>query len=187
MKKFLVLVVMLAAVVQVYAAPESPTGVSVVKHGSLVKLFYRGEESGTVKVAIYNENGRRIYREVMQNTEDFMRPYNFSELPSGIYFIELTDNNGVKRKKIKHTSPDRTLTAKLTRVNDNEHKYVLCVPNQGSRFLTVRIYGENKKLLYESTEKVNGDFAALYNLNNVEGYRTISVSDGKGHAREFID
>src|SRR5689334_12678949 len=97
MKKILSLVVVLIAIGQVSAKgiePKSPVGISVIKQGAIVKLFYRGEQSGKVKVTIFNEKGDVIYREILANTEQFMRPYNFSSLPEGAYTIELRDDQG---------------------------------------------------------------------------------------------
>ena len=104
MKKILLSLVMVVAVVaQVNARsiePESPLGVSIVKSGTLVKVFYRAEESGNVKVTIFNDKGVVVFKETLPNTDDFMRPYNFSALPKGVYIIRLTDKNGAVERKI---------------------------------------------------------------------------------------
>ncbi len=180
----------LAAVIQVSAtnvAPKSPVGVSVLKHGSVIKLFYRGEECGTVKIAIYNPKGNIVYREVLENTEDFMRPYNFSALPSGRYTIELTDKFGTKSRSVDHKRADNEMIAKLTRLDEKEHKYVLSVPDQGAELLVVRIYDSRNRIVYESREIVSGDFAKMYNLNKIKGYHAIRVTDDKGHAIDIVN
>ncbi len=190
MKKIFSLALVLAAAIQVSAAhvaPESPVGVSVLKSGSVVKLFYRGEECGTVKVAIYNQKGHVVYREVLEDTEDFMRPYNFSALPSGKYTIELTDKFGTKSRSVEHGLRDNSMVVKLTRLSKNEHKYVLSVPDQGAESLVVRIYDRNNKMVYETTERVNGDFARMYNLNKIRGYHMIHVTDDKGHSNSIVN
>ena len=85
MKKILSLVLVVIAIGHMNAKgiePNSPLGTSIIKKGALVKLFYRGEHSGKVKVTIYDENGTVVFKEVVENHEHFMRPYNFSSLPS---------------------------------------------------------------------------------------------------------
>jgi hypothetical protein len=190
MKKILSLVVALIVVGYVQAngtSPKSPVGMSVVKSGDVVKLFYRGEKSGKVKVTICNDKGQKVFVEVMRKTEHFMRPYNFSSLPEGNYTIELADEQGVRTEKVNHSSPsqDTKQLAHLTLVNDQEAKYLLAVANAGSDALTVRIFDERNNLLYEETEIVDGNFARLYNLHKVDGNHTFEVTDDDGNAHRL--
>lgn len=184
MKKILSLVIALIAIGQLNAKgiePSSPVGMSVIKNGALVKLFYRGEQSGRVKVAIYNENGFAVYKETMQNTENFMRPYNFSTLPAGDYTIEITDQQGKRYKTIKHAgSNEKTRIAHLTRLNARENRYMLAVPNKGEDQLQVKIYDETNSIVYEETETISGHFAKVYDLSKIEGNHTFQITDKSG-------
>src|SRR5687768_9204205 len=82
--------------------PESPLGMSVIKYKNIVKVFYRGEQAGKVKVTIFNAHGRMVHKETLKNTENFMRPYNFSSLPAGDYTIELSDAKGTRSQKVSY-------------------------------------------------------------------------------------
>lgn len=182
MKKFLSVVLVLIAIGQVNAndiAPNAPLGISVVKKGVLVKLFYRGEESGKVKVTIYNEKGLVVFSEIMQDTEHFMRPYNFSSLPHGEYTIELSDKSGKQYQKISHKGETKRI-AHLTRLNKRENKYMLTVPNTGNDVITIRIYDHASKVLFEETQNIQGNFAKVYNLNAVSSSPTFEVVDRNG-------
>lgn len=191
MKKILSLVVVaLIAVGYAHAstvAPESPVGMSVVKSGDVFKLFYRGEKAGTVKVTIYNAKGQTVFSEVMRKTEHFMRPYNFASLPAGVYVIEISDEDGVRSRKVNHfpsAYKGNTTFAHLTRLRD-AGKYMLAVPYRGSDALTVKIYNERNQLLYIETETVNGNFAKLYDLSKVGGNHTFEISDDQGHVNRL--
>lgn len=176
-----------AVVAQVNARsiePESPLGVSIVKSGTLVKVFYRAEESGNVKVTIFNDKGVVVFKETLPNTDDFMRPYNFSALPKGVYIIRLTDKNGAVERKVEHNL-DRKIMAKFTRLNPKEHKYMLSVPKGKSNSFTVRVLDSRGRILLEETHAANGDFAKVYNLNNIGGGHTIELTDGKGRRNVF--
>ena len=189
MKKILFLVVVLIAVGQLSAKgvePKSPVGISVIKQGSLVKLFYKGEQSGKVKVTIYNEEGRVVYRETMANTENFMRPYDFSVLPFGTYIIELADAQGKRSQKVKHGLTRQSRAAHLTRLTKKESKYLLTVPNKGQDALTVRIYDDNSRIVYQKTEIVEGNFARVYNLNEISGDHLFEVTDKTGNVNRLI-
>jgi hypothetical protein len=184
MKKILSLVLVLIAISQVNAKgiePESPLGTSVVKHGALVKLFYRGEESGKVTVTIYNENGLTLFRETFQNTDQFMRPYNFSALPSGDYRFEIMDANGKRYEKVTHTvNSKKTRVAHLTRLSDRESKYMLAVPNKGSDQIQIKIYDGKNSIVYQATETITGNFAKVYDLTSIEGSHTFQITDSTG-------
>lgn len=189
MKKILSLAILFAVVFQMDAnaiKPESPLGVSIVKSGAVVKLFYRGEESGTVHVVIYNSKGTVVYKETLPHTEDFMRPYNFAALPSGTYTIKLTDDRGTKYKTFEHRRTNTRILANLTRVNGDDERYVLTIPDQDASVVTVRIYGRDKKLLYRETLDLQGDFAKLYNFSHLGGGNTVEVSDRHGNAKRFM-
>lgn len=183
MKKILAVVFVLIAAGHINAKgiePKSPVGMSVLKNGSIVKLFYRGEQPGKVKVKIYNENGQIVFSETLQNTEHFMRPYNFSTLPEGEYVIALSDEQATRTQKVLHTRKSTKRVAHLTRLNDGECKYLLAVPNDGQDALTVRIYDESMKLVYQDTQTIDGDFAKVYKLDGISGQHTFEITDRKG-------
>ena len=95
--------------------PKSPVGMSVIKYKNIVKVFYKGEQAGKVKVTIYNAQGRAVYNETLRNMEDFMRPYNFSFLPAGDYTIEVTDEKGKRSQEVKYANSDTASIAQLNR------------------------------------------------------------------------
>lgn len=189
MKTILSLVALLIVIGQVHAnpiAPKSPVGMSVVKSGEVVKLFYRGEKSGNVKVTIYNERGEEVYAETLRKTEHFMRPYNISALPDGNYTIQLRDEQGTRTQKVTHNRAEKSRLAHLTRLTSvGKNKYMLAVPNDGRDALTVKIFNDQNELLYENTEVIFGDFARLYNLNKIAGNHTFEIIDKSGNVKRL--
>ena len=189
MKKILSIVVVLIAIGQVSAKgiePKSPVGISILKQGAVVKLFYRGEHTGNVKVTIFNERGDVIYREILANTDQFMRPYNFSSLPEGEYTIELKDQQGRRIQQVNHKLSPEKRTAHLTRLNGRENTFVLAVPNQGQDDLHIRIMDEHNAVLYQKTEHVEGNFAKVYNLKHFTGPHVFEVSDKTGRVSRLV-
>ena len=183
MKKILAVVLVLIVVGHVNAMevePKSPLGMSVLKNGALVKVFYRGEQSGKVKVTIYNEGGDVVFTETLQKTDQFMRPYNFKALPYGEYTIELADASGARQQKVVHKLVKESRTAHVTRLNRNENRYMLAVPNTGKDALTVRIYDENNRIVFEENQRIHGNFAKVYNLNGIAGEHTFEIVDQHG-------
>lgn len=189
MKKILSLVVVLIAIAQVNAKgiePESPLGTSVIKHGTLVKLFYRGEQTGKVTVTIYNKAGVVLFRETFRNTDQFMRPYNFSKLPPGEYSIEIMDGQGKRYEKVTHAvNSEKIRVAHLTRLSDRESKYMLSVPNKGHDEIQVKIYDGKNSIVYQGTETITGNFAKVYDLNTIEGSHTFQITDRTGRVNRL--
>ena len=183
MKKILAVVFALIVAGHVNAKgiePNSPVGMSVLKSGSIFKLFYRGEQVGKVRVKIYNEDGQVVFSETLQNTENFMRPYNFSVLPEGEYVIALSDKQATRTQKVSHKRSSPARIAHLTRLDNHQCKYMLAVPNDGRDALTVRIYDEKLKMVYQDTQIINGDFAKVYNLDRIDGDHTFEIIDRDG-------
>ena len=188
MKKILSLVLVLFAVAQVNANnvdPKSPVGMSVTKSGTIVKLYYRGEQSGKVKVTIYNHRGSVVFKEILKDTEHFMRPYNFASLPDGEYTIELDNESGKRYQKVTYSSPKQEIAAHLIRLSENEKRYMLAVPNVGKQTLTVRIYDGLNNVIFLEMQKVDGNFAKMYNLNAVSGAAIFEVVDNKGNTKRL--
>jgi hypothetical protein len=189
MKRMLVFVIALFTFGQLSATavhtpfkPDSPMGISVMKRGSVIQLFYRAEQPGKVKVAIYNHNGRVVFREVLRRTDEFMRPYNFSHLPEGTYTIEIDDVSGKRYKTVEHRHNREQRIAHLTRLREDPSRYVLLVPNKGSEVLRVRILDENNRVLYRKVQSIDGDFAGLYNIKKANGTYVFEVTDSEGRA-----
>lgn len=185
MKKILALVFVALAVGVVNANasnvdPKTPLGMSVVKAGDICKLFYRGEQPGDVRVYIYNEHGRIVFSEVIRKTDNFMRPYDFSSLPEGNYTIALSDGHVKHIGKVGHFHPAHILPMRVIRANKDENRYVLAVPNVGNDVLTIRVFDQRHSLLFEGKEPVNGNFAKVYNLNDVKGEHLFEVTDREG-------
>ncbi|MEO5601575.1 MAG: T9SS type A sorting domain-containing protein [Cyclobacteriaceae bacterium] len=189
MKKILSLLVLVIAINSVQAngiEPKSLVGMSVVKSGTIFKLFYRGEKSGKVKVSIFDAKGKMVWNETLRNTENFMRPYNFSSLPAGDYTIEISDEQGKHVERIIHSFATKRTLVRLTTVSAKDHKYLLSVPNHGPGALTVKIYNDAETLIYHKVESVKGDFGKIYNLSRVKGACTFEITDKTGKSNNLI-
>ena len=152
---------------------------AVIKNGSTFKLFYKGVQQSDVKVLILNDENQIVYSEKINNTVGFARPYNFSNLPEGHYSIQVKDNAGVRTETVSHQIKREEKTMHLLRL-DGTGKYVLSVPYQGKQDLSIAIFNDMNEVLYESDERVNGDFARIYNLGDQTGKFRFVVTDGKG-------
>lgn len=161
------------------------TGMAVVatKGSEVVKVIYRGENSGKVKIAIYDASKERVFSETKNSTDGFILPLNFSGLQSGEYTIEVTDATGTKTEKINYqpmAAPSNFHVSKL-----NEGKFLLSIAGTANEDITIKIYDGNTNLVYYSNKNVTGNFAELYSIEEYSGVCTFEVSNGKGNTRVF--
>lgn len=161
--------------------PLSPASVTVVKKGSVYKVFYKNEKPSKVTVKIYNDKGKAIYMDAIGKVDGFVRPYNLSALKTGEYTIEVADESGKHLEKVflsdNQGEADKRL-AKLMRLAGEDNRYLLMVPNEGDKELTIKIYDEADVLIYRGTEKVNGNFSKIYNVGDKKV--TFKVMDENG-------
>ncbi len=160
--------------------PEVVTGMAVMKQGSMVKLFYKGSKQADVKVSIYNASNKLVFAETIRKVDNFVRPYNFSNLEQGQYRIETVGEDGRQVERVNYTLEKVEKLANVLRVYGDKDKYMLTVSNKGTEVITVKIYNADGKLLYSQSESVTGDFARLYNLENYRDSVVFEVSDSKG-------
>jgi hypothetical protein len=188
MKKIFSILLTLTLVVGVVRAndadPKSPKGMAVIKSGSVFKLFYKGEQTGDVKVKIMDSHGDAVFTETIKNIESFVRPYNFSSLSEGEYTIELDGHDGKQTQHLSYVSHDNIVVSKLANilhVTGSAQRYMLTVSNKtGADVLKIKIYDAANSLVYSETQEITGDFAKVYNLNKVGRNFSFEVTDGSG-------
>ena len=134
------------------------TKMVVLKNGSTIRHLDKGAAQSDVKVLILNDENQIVFAEKIKNTDGFARPYNFSNLPEGHYSIQIKDNAGVRTETVNHLIKKEEKTMHLLRIGGTG-KYVLSVPSQGTQDLSIMIFNDLNEVLYQSEEKINGDFA----------------------------
>lgn len=159
---------------------ESSTGFAVMKSGSAIyKLIYKSNETANVRVAIYNDQQELVFSELIRKKGNFMRPYNFENLPEGQYTVELVSPEGKQVQTIIHRYELPTPSSvHVTRISSEENKYLITA--KGEDEITVRITDDRNQLLRLDRHEVKGEFAQVYNLKKVNGPFTIQVSDKNG-------
>src|SRR5918993_609571 len=107
MKTFLFAIMLLAGITGALQAAPTNDGsrLKITSTGDVFNVSYRGLKAGQVRIAIYDESGKRLLLDVFRNNGAFVRPYNFSELPAGEYRIELRDASGRFVERVSRT-PD---------------------------------------------------------------------------------
>ncbi len=159
---------------------ESASSVAVTNcSGSeVVKLFYKAEQAGTVKVSIFGEKNNLVFTETMRDVSGFLRPYNFSGLSAGKYKVQIEDRNGKHTEDIDYAAGKIEKSISIVKLA-TEGKYLLSVNSAASDVINVNIYNEANQLIHSQEKKIERAFAEVLNLKDINRF-TIEVSDSNG-------
>ncbi|HEX6893521.1 MAG TPA: T9SS type A sorting domain-containing protein [Chryseolinea sp.] len=174
---FAALFVIGAAVAAVGKEEPNSTGMAVVavKGSEVVKVIYKSETAGKVKLSVYDAASKIVFTETRMSNEGFILPLNFSGLQSGQYTVQLVDANGTKSEKINYQPSAFTKNVHVAKVAA-EGKFVLSVV-KGNSTVGVKIYDLNNNLVHESSKEVSGDYAQLFSIKNFAG-ATFEITNG---------
>lgn len=173
---FAALFVIGAAVTAVGKEEPSNTGLAVVavKGSEVVKVIYKAEAAGKVKLSVYDASSKVVFTETRNSNEGFILPLNFSGLQSGQYTVELVDAAGTKSEKINY-QPVAVKSVHVSRVA-SEGKFVLSVTS-GNSTVGVKIYDAHNNLVHDSSKEVSGSYAQLFSIKNFTG-ATFEITNG---------
>ena len=168
---------------------EKKVGESTVKvevqGDDTFKLTYDGANGEKVLVKILAESGEVIFSETIRKHESFTRPYNFKELPKGIYTLQVVDRNGIVSKEINYgVLKPREINSdlnfvKVTGVNGQNDKYVLSIVNSGFAEAQINIFDNENHMVYSETAYLEDSFAQVYDVSLVgDGVRFEIEVDG---------
>ncbi|MBK5278847.1 MAG: hypothetical protein JJE09_08290 [Bacteroidia bacterium] len=162
--------------------PSRASGVAVVKKdASTFNLIYKAEKAGFVKVSILDSKQRTIFQESIKTSEGFTRPYNLESLEKGEYTLEIVDDSGTQVEKLRNYS-DKVEKLFNVRKIPGQDKLLLTVAGKGKETISVKIYDESERLVYEKDEYTTDDFARVYNLKNLKGAVTFEVTGESGES-----
>lgn len=159
-------------------APEG-TNASVRMNGEIVKLFYRSENSGTVKVTIYDASEKAVFTEEIKGRSKFVRPYNLENLPYGEYTLVLEDENGRTEERILFAKKTTHVQATIIH-KPGSRKALVTLFSAGETEITYRVLDIDNNVLYSKSEKVNGQATKAFNFEKVKGAVSVQVADSEG-------
>ncbi len=182
-RSFFMAALLIAGATGAFAAAEPTASLAVIsaKGSEVVKVIYKGT-TGKVKLNVYNNAGQIVFTETRQVQEGFIRPLNFTGLQAGEYTVELIDALGVQSEKISYQPvvTVKTMAVHVAKLPETG-KFLLsvaAVQDTPNRNVIIRIYDINNNLIHTSKREAVGDFAQVFNIQNVEGGYTFEVAAG---------
>lgn len=165
-------VLMVAGTMVFATAKNDPAGdasrIAFVKKGTVIRVFYKTEEPSLAKVSIVDSKGRSMHTDYVRSKTGFSRPYNISSLPADTYTVTVSDDKGVRAEEIIVKSAE-TFNYKVEKIKGEESKYALFIPASNASSVNISIYNQGGDLVYSAIEKLQSDFARVYNMKKVEG------------------
>ncbi len=169
-------------------AAKSPSTISnsiLQKNGSLIKLFYKGTIESKVYVSIFDRQSNLIFSEVVDNTDEFTRLYNFSQLKQGSYKFKISNGIDHVVQYIEHKNMPAFESARLIKMKEGNDRYMLLVPNKKQQAMDIIVYDANGEQAYRANHHLTGDFSTILNLKQLQGEFTIMLVDSNGETKEF--
>ncbi len=161
------------------ARASSSVAITRATGSSLVKLYYKSTNRGSVKVSISDEMGHSVFPETLKKVVGFMRAYNFDGLPDGQYTVRVEDESGQSVEKITYKSGKAEQLIHLQKLASEENKYLLTMATPKPKEIDISIYDINGSLLHTEHHSLHGEFAQVYNLKSTKSF-TMEVKDKDG-------
>lgn len=133
---------------------------------SVYQVVYQSSHKGAVTVNILDANGKVIMADrIINDSEGFMRPYNFSSLAEGEYQIEVKDHAGKVVLPLNHSVAAAPVKVKIEALDAK--KFQLVMVGQSSGGLQVEIMDNNNRVVYSDYIQTSSSFSKVYNLSQL--------------------
>ncbi|MGK7393224.1 MAG: hypothetical protein ACNS62_01585 [Candidatus Cyclobacteriaceae bacterium M3_2C_046] len=136
-------------------------------------LVYLPSSNQTVKVNIYDVNGKLIFVDKMRSDQVFFRPYNFKNLKSGDYTFEIIDQ-GKKLTEIVEYRKNTPVVNQLVNpkvfvenINTGDRINLKVFGAQGET-VQVQFYDNNDNLVFTDEIENAYNFSKVYNLEKIK-------------------
>jgi hypothetical protein len=148
----------------------------------VIKVIYKGEAAGKVKLNIYNEAAELVFSETFNGLDGFIRPLNFNGLQAGEYTVELIDAAGKKVEKVSYKPSSTAKSVHISKLGE-EGKYLIAISGVGKEVVDVKIYDAANNLVHSESKAIDGNFAQIYAVKNINGALTFEVTNNAGYTK----
>jgi len=153
-----------------------------------ITVGVKSEEKGKLFVRIFNEEGNKIYTDVVANSEGFMRTYDLSENGPGTYTVKVSNANSsvVKKVEVGKVLQKESFKAYFTsKLRDNKIK----VTYYGAHIpASVILLDKSGKMISKQVISRKKDNSSIINLTQLNpGNYTLRIdSNGQGIEKQVF-
>lgn len=129
------------------------------------RLTYATEQKGTVKVSIYDAEGRKLITDRISGLNAFSRNYDFSSLPEGEYLFKVEDDQSSREHLVMYSLPKEDVQMALKPAADQ--RYRLVVRSENVPPVRVYIYDRYNNLIQDDYIVSDASFSRVYDLSKL--------------------
>ncbi len=151
-----------------------------------VKVIYKAEGRGKVRIALLDAEGNRLYDATLKSSGGFILPMNFKNLDEGQYTFELTDESGKLIESIAYGRSKRAeMQLHVRKMESSSYAVMLSQANPGT--INIRFLDEKGNLVYDFEEKTSGAFGKLFTFRKHPiNVASVEVSDNRGTTSALV-
>lgn len=146
------------------------------------KLVYVSETDSPITIKILDEEGELVSVDKIKNRSAFSKTYDFEKLSPGVYTFQVENEEGTGKQNVVYNPNKQNLN--LLVFDGKDSKFDVIVAGFDPRKeVTIRIYGEDGKLVKEDEIKAHRNFTRTYDLSSIDGEQfTFTASSGQDAA-----
>jgi 5-hydroxyisourate hydrolase-like protein (transthyretin family) len=161
--------------------PKASSNMAMMKKGnSHVQIFYKGNKSAKVQIAIYDAEKKLKFSEVVRNTDGFSRPYDLSKLAAGEYTIEMNDGVNTIVERVDTKEIKSSFVSQVVKIQGKENKYLVTVADKNASSLIIRIESPEGNVLFEHADVMSRQYAKVFALPDSCNNCSFIVKNDKG-------
>lgn len=176
MKKSIILAVLAVAVnASVFAADNLDNAkgaanavVTTTTRPNVYNLVYSPTKAGRVTVTIQNQSNVVVLQEDLFAEKGFIRPYNFTGMPTGSYKVTVTDAAGKTELAVAYNTTVVNAVRKAEIKPLDAKKYQLRLVGNTADAVEVTIYDQFGSAVHTETLTQKGSFTRIYDLNKIK-------------------
>ncbi|MFP4340422.1 MAG: T9SS type A sorting domain-containing protein [Cyclobacteriaceae bacterium] len=124
-------------------------------------------ENAPAILKIKDMQGRTLHREVITD-QTYMKRYNFSSLPSGEYVVEVKTKNGVSTEAFQISAGQKESVYFKPAIQLEEDVVKVAFMNRIASPVTLKLFAENGRLMYEETVASQAEYAKGLNVSKLQ-------------------
>lgn len=172
----------------VLAADDVETSITVRQSGEKQALIRVANlsESNVAVLKIKNDQGITLHREVITD-QAHMKKYDFSSLPTGTYEVEVKTKNGVSKEVFDITAGQKNAVYFKPAIQVEPNMVKVAFMNQIDTPLSLKLYAEDGKVLYEEKVASQDVYAKGLNVSRLEPgkYSVSLIGDNYVYSRSI--
>ena len=190
MKKLALVALLLTVISAASFAIEVPISETskfkmIAKSDVKYDLYYAADQTGSVRVCIFDAEGNRLNTCFVKETKSFKRTYDFSRLDPGEYTVTVSNDDGKATQVIRHKIKEQLLQTFVAKLPDAKAVKLHVGGFNAEEPVLVRIYDEDNQLLHREKFDKQNSFSRVYRLDNAQSNSVKVVVENNGEIQRF--